>query len=101
MIDCFFLLWHLVQRIAKSFQDSLAIWERLVKTDPNNRLWQSNLAAIYQRIGDALKAQGNLPEAIKSLQADLAITESLAKADPKNAGCRGIWKWATVGLAMC
>ncbi len=70
----------------KAFQDCQATRERLVKTDPNNRGWQSDLAAIYQRIGDALKSQGNLPEALKMLQAAVAIAESLAKADPRNAG---------------
>ena len=33
-----------------------------------------------------LKAQGNLPEALKAYRDSLAISERLAKADPGNAG---------------
>jgi len=33
-----------------------------------------------------LKAQGNLPEALKSFREDLAIADRLAQADPGNAG---------------
>jgi predicted negative regulator of RcsB-dependent stress response len=47
---------------------------------------ERDLSVAYERIGDVLVAQGNLPEALKSYQADLAITDRLAKADPGNAG---------------
>ena len=40
----------------------------------------------YNKIGDVLVAQGNLPEALKSYRDGLAIAERLAKADPGNAG---------------
>jgi hypothetical protein len=43
----------------------------------------------YEKIGDVLVTQSNLPEALKSYQADLAIADRLAKADPGNAGWRG------------
>jgi hypothetical protein len=39
----------------------------------------------YDRVGDVLKAQGNLPEALKSFRDSLAIRDRLAKADPGNA----------------
>ena len=40
----------------------------------------------YNKVGDVLVAQGNLPEALKSFRDGLAISERLAKADPNNAG---------------
>jgi predicted negative regulator of RcsB-dependent stress response len=39
----------------------------------------------YDKIGDVLVAQGNLPEALKSFRDGLAIADRLAKADPGNA----------------
>jgi tetratricopeptide (TPR) repeat protein len=40
----------------------------------------------YEKIGDVLVAQGNLPEALKSFRDGLAIRERLAQTDPGNAG---------------
>jgi tetratricopeptide (TPR) repeat protein len=40
----------------------------------------------HSKIGDVLRAQGNLSAALESYKADLTITERLAKADPGNAG---------------
>jgi hypothetical protein len=40
----------------------------------------------YNKIGDVLVAQGNLPEALKSFHASHDIFDHLAKADPGNAG---------------
>ena len=39
----------------------------------------------YDKVGDVLVAQGNLPEALKSYRDSLAIADRLAKADPGNA----------------
>jgi hypothetical protein len=41
---------------------------------------------LYNKIGDVLVAQGNLPEALNSFRDRHAIAERLAKADPGNAG---------------
>ena len=48
--------------------------------------WQRDLSVAYNRVGDVLKDQGNLPEALKAYRDSLAIGERLAKADPGNAG---------------
>ena len=40
----------------------------------------------YDKVGDVLVAQGNLPEALKSYRDGLAISDRLAKSDPGNAG---------------
>ncbi len=44
------------------------------------------MSVSYNKVGDVLVAQGNLPEALKSFQGSLAIADRLAKADPNNAG---------------
>ena len=69
-----------------SYQASLAITERLAKSDPGNAGWQRDLSVSHNKIGDVQVAQGNLPAALTSYQASLAIRERLAKADPGNAG---------------
>jgi tetratricopeptide (TPR) repeat protein len=45
----------------KSYNDSLAIAERLAKSDPGNALWQRDLSVAFDRVGDMQKAQGDLP----------------------------------------
>ena len=70
----------------KSYRDSLAIADRLAKSDPGNAGWQRDLSVSYNKIGDVLVAQGNLPAALKSYRDALAIFDRLAKADPGNAG---------------
>ena len=70
-----------------SYQASLAIWERLAKSDPANAGWQRDLSVSYEKVGNVQVAQG-LPEALTSYQASLAIADRLAKSDPGNAGCQ-------------
>jgi tetratricopeptide (TPR) repeat protein len=69
----------------KSYQASLAIAERLAKSDPGNARWQSDLSASYNMVGDVQRAQGDLAAALKSYQASLTISERLAAANPRNA----------------
>jgi tetratricopeptide (TPR) repeat protein len=68
-----------------SYEASLAIRERLAKSDPGNALWRRGLSISYERVGDVQVAQGNLPAALTSYEAYLAIAERLAKSDPGNA----------------
>src|SRR5271165_3592531 len=46
---------------------------------------ERDLSVSYDRIGDVLVRQGNLPEALKSYQAGLAIRERLARTDAGNS----------------
>ena len=55
----------------------------------------------YDKIGDVLVAQGNLPEALKSYRDGLAIADRLAKADPGNAGGSAISRCPTTRSATC
>ena len=70
-----------------SYRDSLAIFDRLAKSDPGNAGWQRDLSVSYnERIGDVQVAQGDLAGALKSYRDSLAIADRLAKSDPGNAG---------------
>jgi hypothetical protein len=40
----------------------------------------------YNKVGNVLVAQGNLPEALKSYQDSFAVRDVLSKYDPANAG---------------
>ena len=64
----------------------MAIAERLAAADPGNAGWQRDLPVSHNKIGDVLRAQGDLTAALESCRASLAIRERLAKADPGNAG---------------
>jgi Flp pilus assembly protein TadD len=46
----------------KSYSDGLSVIERLAKSDPGNAGWQRDLSVSYDRVGDVLVAQGNLPD---------------------------------------
>ena len=70
--------------------------------DPSNMDLQRFTSVTHNKIGDVLKAQGNLAEALKSFRDGLAIAERLAQTDPGNAGWQvdlvvSHWKLATNG----
>jgi hypothetical protein len=46
--------------------------------------WQFDLSQSFDRVGDALGAQGDLAGALKSYRDGLAIRDRLAKSDPSN-----------------
>jgi tetratricopeptide (TPR) repeat protein len=73
----------------KSYTDSLAIRDRLAKSDPGNAGWQRDLSVSVNKVGDVQVAQGDLAGALKSYTDSLAIFDRLAKSDPGNAGWRG------------
>jgi tetratricopeptide (TPR) repeat protein len=68
----------------KNYRDSLAIFQRMVVSDPSNTDWQSGLSLSYGTIGDVLGAQGKLDDALKSYRDALAIRQRLAVSDPSN-----------------
>ena len=69
-----------------AYRASLAIRERLAAADPSNAGWQRDLSVSQGNIGDVLRAQGRLDDALTAYRADLAIAERLAAADASNAG---------------
>jgi tetratricopeptide (TPR) repeat protein len=68
-----------------AYRASLGIAETLAKRDPGNSEWQRDLSVSHDRIGDVLRAQGDLPAALTAYRASLAIRETLAKRDPGNS----------------
>ena len=70
----------------KSYRDSLAIADRLAKSDPGNAGWQHDLSVSYEKVGNVQVVQGDLAGALKSYRDSLAIRDRLAKSDPGNAG---------------
>jgi tetratricopeptide (TPR) repeat protein len=54
----------------KSYNDGLAIIDRLAKSDPGNAGLQRDLSMAYNAVGDVQMAQGNLAGALKSYQDD-------------------------------
>jgi class 3 adenylate cyclase/tetratricopeptide (TPR) repeat protein/tRNA A-37 threonylcarbamoyl transferase component Bud32 len=71
-------------RALSTFQEGLAVVEKLVAEDPDNTQWRVSLAFSHQNIGDVLRGQGDLSAALQSYQASLAIREKLARQDPAN-----------------
>jgi tetratricopeptide (TPR) repeat protein len=87
-----------LQGALRSYQDGLAIAERLAKADPGNAQWQYDLGISNERIGgqydlgisnerigDVQMAQGDLAAALKSYEAKRDIISSLARSNPGNA----------------
>jgi tetratricopeptide (TPR) repeat protein len=58
----------------------------LATEKPGNITYQEALALAFQEVGDVLRAQGRLGEALQSFREGIAITERLTKADPTNEG---------------
>jgi len=57
---------------------------RLAAEKPNDTTYQRDLSVAYEEVGDVLKAQGKLDEALKAYRDSLAIAERLAAADRSN-----------------
>jgi tetratricopeptide (TPR) repeat protein len=70
----------------KSYNDGLAIIERLAKSDSGNAQWQFDLGISNERIGNVRMEQGDLTAALKSYETKRDIISRLAKADPGHTG---------------
>ncbi|MCA3348788.1 MAG: hypothetical protein INF56_18485 [Roseomonas sp.] len=62
----------------------MAIATRLAERDPGNTQWQRDLSISHDLIGNVLRAQGDLPGALRAYQAGMAIRMSLTERDPGN-----------------
>jgi tetratricopeptide (TPR) repeat protein len=67
-----------------TYQGAKDLADRLATSDPDNALWQRELALAYSKIGDVEVPQGSLSAALASYQAGVAIFDRLAKSDPGN-----------------
>ena len=66
----------------KFYREGLDTIEGLVKADPPNETWQSDLSVSYVKIGLALQHQSNRPDALKSFQAALEIMQRVSQSNP-------------------
>jgi hypothetical protein len=63
----------------QSFQDSLAIRDRLAKADPNNVLWQADLAASHGKLGKLYVRMGDRAEGRRMFEQGRAIVAPFAE----------------------
>ena len=66
----------------KSYNDGLAIADRLATSDPGNAGWQRDLSVSYDKVGGVQEAQGNLSGALKSYSDSLAIETASRNPTP-------------------
>lgn len=66
-----------------SFEESLAIFEKLVAQDPANALWQRDFWSSNQKIGDVLRWQGKLQESLGRFRLCLDLAQGMLKKDPQ------------------
>jgi Flp pilus assembly protein TadD len=70
---------------AAVYQQSLDIARQLTNADPTNEEWQSDLATICEKTGEALATLAKPAEALQEFRESFTIFEKLAKSDPKNS----------------
>lgn len=62
----------------ESYQQAVAVVERLLRTAPSNVEWQHDLSVLQEKIGDMNQTQGNLPAALQAYRLDMAVAEQLS-----------------------
>jgi hypothetical protein len=77
----------------KSYNDSLAIIDRLAKSDPGNAGWQRHLSVSLSKLALAHKQSGDNAKARGFLQQGQAIMERLTKLSPDNATWKQDLTW--------
>jgi hypothetical protein len=69
----------------QSYNDSLAIRDRLAQSDPGNAGWQRDLAVTFAKLALVHKQSGDKSEARDSLRQGQAIMARLTELSPDNA----------------
>ncbi len=68
--------------------ESVAVFERASRKDPDNALFRRNLAVAGSGMADVLTALGRRDEAMARIGQSVATHEDLVRADPANATAR-------------
>jgi non-specific serine/threonine protein kinase/serine/threonine-protein kinase len=68
----------------RNYRASLAIFQALDKSDPNNPKIRRLLGLVYERIGTMHEVEGNIVSARESYLESQAIRQSLASSAPEN-----------------
>jgi hypothetical protein len=72
----------------KSYRDSLAIRDRLAKSDPGNAGWQRDLSVSYAKLAVVLRKKGAAADALSALRQGQAIIARMTQVSPDNV----VWK---------
>jgi tetratricopeptide (TPR) repeat protein len=83
----------------KRFQQTLAICDRLARTDPHNVDWQRDVTIAHGRIGLALAQQGKVEEARQELKLGREKIVGLKQQFPANTGLTADLTWFDSTLA--
>lgn len=75
-------------RLALEAGQSAAI--RMMKAEPDNRIWKDKLAASTLKLGDVLRDQGDSTGALAAYDSALDLRKDLATADPADVEARGL-----------
>lgn len=84
---------------AQAYEASHEIFQRLVRRDPSNSKWQSELSVILEAIGELRLLLGDNEGAGQAFEAVLAIRQDFARRDPSNVGAQHELggAWARIG----
>jgi tetratricopeptide (TPR) repeat protein len=77
----------------KSYRDSLAIRDRLAKSDPGNAGWQRDLCVSCAKLGDCLQKCGELEKALDALRQAHEIMLQLTAMYPEHPGWKRDLAW--------
>ena len=83
----------------KSYQDSLAIRDRLAQADPGNATWQRDLAISHGRVGHVLVQQGEATLALNEFREGRTTIARLKEQSPNNATLRNDLIWFEAQIA--
>ena len=78
------------KRRSNSYRASLAIRERLAKSNPGNADWQLNLSDSYVGLGLVYFAQKDNAKAREAIESGRAIMARLVALSPDRAGLRDV-----------
>jgi len=68
----------------KAYEESLALAESLVRSDPQNPVWQLGLGTSHFYVGDIKRRRGDLDSALRHFQQYQDIARRLVERDPAN-----------------
>ena len=83
-----------------AFKASLAIAERLAKTDPGNAGWQHDVALSLQRVGLVASRQGQQETALAAYRRGFEIMQRLTALAPDHAAFKRELAWFEARLSQ-
>ena len=84
----------------KSYCDSLAIIDRLAKSDPGNAGWQRDLSVSYAKLASAYRGSNETEKAREALTSGRAIIAKLVEQHPDWAQWKQDLAWFDAQIAQ-